>query len=408
VFAIDKVAILPMDAQESMQVLDRLAQVLDLSAGSTISSQGQILDSESSSTLAASTIGAPALEAETLAGNPEATVPTTPAKSPKIRFSFLGLKQEKTLQKSASSPNIPIKETLQGPTTVTSPSSPLSPKRVSFDVPRLNIDGENINEDGSQSTTASVSGTGQPGYFSKLKDSMKSRKSMDDMTRPQLVDLDGDAHPPAALETVETSAPLQQNEDHPTITIDTSSPPASRPAASPRSPSALDAAEKFVLNSTKQLADWGEEAVAGVMKGSASFSLSKTAKTTDDDSQEKEILYSTQVKLQSQAPVVGGGGEEAERNKSLDRRVIREMSSIFGTGFYFSTDLNLLSSMQKRSDFAREHPAEEIPLWHQVDRRFWWNEHLSREFLEIEVLCKTSSNVWLEERECLLTFLLLF
>ena len=152
---------------------------------------------------------------------------------------------------------------------------------------------------------------------------------MDDMTRPQLVDLDGDAHPPAALETVETSAPLQQNEDHPTITIDTSSPPASRPAASPRSPSALDAAEKFVLNSTKQLADWGEEAVAGVMKGSASFSLSKTAKTTDDDSQEKEILYSTQVKLQSQAPVVGGGGEEAERNKSLDRRVIREMRLAF-------------------------------------------------------------------------------
>ncbi|GJJ73214.1 phosphatidylinositol 4-phosphatase [Entomortierella parvispora] len=386
VFAIDKVAILPMNAHESTQVLDRLAQALDLSAGSA-NLQAQILDSESSSTLATSTTGTPVPETETLTANLEETVLAIPIKSPKIRFSFLGLKQEKVLQKSASSPNIPVKETLEDPASVGSPSSPLSPKRVSFEVPRLKIDGENTGEDGIQSPMAAASKAGQPGFFTKLKESMKARKSMDEMAGLQLVDPDLDAQTPAILEVnSETTSPQQQSEEQPTITIDTSSsPPASRPPASPRSPSALDAAEKFVLNSTKQLADWGEETVAGVLKSSTTFSLSKTAKATEDKSQEKEASENTQAKVLGLAPVTGGaGGEEAERNKSLDRRVIREMSSIFGTGFYFSTELNLLSSMQKRSDYAREHPAEEIPLWYQVDRRFWWNEHLSKEFLEIE------------------------
>lgn len=77
--------------------------------------------------------------------------------------------------------------------------------------------------------------------------------------------------------------------------------------------------------------------------------------------------------------------EEMEKNRVLDRRVIREISSIFGTGFYFSTEFNLLSSMQRRSDIARDELQGGAPLWEQVDKRFWWNEHLLKEFLDIEV-----------------------
>ncbi|KAG0047659.1 hypothetical protein BGZ83_007325 [Gryganskiella cystojenkinii] len=384
VFAIDKVAILPMEVYESQLVLDRLAQFIDPSGG-PVSTSHIDRGSESSSTLA-TPVPEPDTDYQAAIAVPDTT--TIPVKSPKIRFSFLGLKHDKTLQKSASTPNIPSQQQSEAEARATSPiMSSLSPKRVSFEVPRLDaVDGKESTS--VQQPTASSTVKAPSGFFSKLLEK-KPRKSID-RTVPQSeeVNNNGTQLPVPNQVNNETTAEVtveQIRQDGtpapPVITIDTNVVGDSLLPAGVRSP--MDEVEQFMVNSKKKLADWSDEAVAGVLKTSASLSKSINDLQEKDNKGAQEIVATAIPAISATAAVIGGG-EEFERNKSLDRRVIREMSSIFGTGFYFSTEFDLLSSMQKRSDFAREQPAADIPLWCQVDKRFWWNEHLSKEFLDIK------------------------
>jgi hypothetical protein len=145
-----------------------------------------------------------------------------------------------------------------------------------------------------------------------------------------------------------------------------------RPSPMIRSPSAYETAEKFMVDSTKQIASWSGEAVSGVLKSSTPFGPSKP-KTGAELQEEGDHV-----------PDLQAAEEEQEKKRILDRRVIREISSIFRTGFYFSTEFDLLSSKQTRSDYSKG-SKRDAPLWQQVVKRFWWNEHLLKEFLDIKV-----------------------
>jgi hypothetical protein len=49
---------------------------------------------------------------------------------------------------------------------------------------------------------------------------------------------------------------------------------------------------------------------------------------------------------------------------------------------------DITNSFQRSLDKSQENPEyndSKIPLWKKVDKRFWWNEHLSRDFVTQEV-----------------------
>ncbi|KAG0331107.1 hypothetical protein BG000_011196 [Podila horticola] len=362
VFAVDKVAVLPMDADEACHILDRLALFLD------------------PSTKNPSEIAVKPVEEEHVPELSEPREEPPVVKSPKIKFSFLGIKQDKELHKSASSPSLPSVVSSNDPPSG-NPGS--SAKRISFEIPTLHL-GRRSSTDLTISKNApgaisapslpvaplSPIRSSSPGFFAKLKEGMSDKKS-----RKSSLEIDAAiSQPPGTTDHVNTIREAKEGPKSPSSTLPVEAPAVTNDVTSepPRSP--LDTAEEFVANATKQLTNWSE----GVLKSSTSFSLTKTG------SESVENL------LKETAATHEVSEEEQEKNKALDRRIIREICSLFGTGFYFSIEFNLLSSMQKRSEMsadgvsASRKYAQIVPLWKQVDPRFWWNENLLREFLEIE------------------------
>ncbi|KAK3812014.1 MAG: SacI homology domain-containing protein, partial [Benniella sp.] len=124
-----------------------------------------------------------------------------------------------------------------------------------------------------------------------------------------------------------------------------------------------------MIDSTKQIALWGEEAVSGLLKSPTAVQPEEK----EHDGSASNVVVDNRI-----------AEEELEKHRILDRRIIREISSILSTGFYFATEFNLLSSKQKRSELSKDNGKVNAPLWQQVDSRFWWNEHLLREFLDIK------------------------
>ncbi|KAF9194442.1 hypothetical protein BGZ51_009522 [Haplosporangium sp. Z 767] len=400
VFGINKVAVLPMAMAEACQILDRMAQWIDPSTG-PVDHMEQ--DSEHSSTLQT-----PAQEEQQVAEEEALEQPAlvVATKSPKIRFSFLGKKQDRTMQEnSISGPSSPSMPTQTNNIPIISvDTSPSSAKKVSFDISRgsaglvsskASKESPSSQAEGPTPTSPSsppLSPRLRPselGFFAKLKDSVLDKK-------PPKVDTTSTATlPPASLSdsgssigaesTVRKSLQLNSTteiRDQAGIGAEDGGRPAENnadkehPTPISRPPSALKAAEKFVATSTKQLTSWGEEAVSGMFRSSTSPSHSRTTSTTDEQLSDSKNTVSQLDSSDEE--------EELEKNQALDRRIIREISSILGTGFYFSTEFNLLSSMQQRSERISSPSTDVSPLWQQVDSRFWWNEHLLKEFIDIK------------------------
>ncbi|KAF9426812.1 hypothetical protein BGZ76_002588, partial [Entomortierella beljakovae] len=375
VYAISKIAILPLEAGEASLVLDKLAQWIDPTSGPVSHIR---LESEQS---------IEAQEPEIEEAKVETPIQPIPVKSPKLRFSFLGLKQDKSSSKS-SSPDISLlsssKSDLSLQTTAT--NSPKGNKKISFETTHPAPSPTNSDLNSSTSSAASPA----PGFFAKLLEKPQKKSNVDRSFSPRAslenrasLDIGNSQNDSIVQDPKQANAVLENKQPSITKSLlkiktdpsETSKNEGSIEAEVPKSPSALEAAEKFMMHSTKQLADWGEDAVSG-LKSSISFSLTKP--TSGDASTEGELIHSTGAIQEN-----GVDEEERERNRLLDRRVIREVCSIFETGFYFSTEFNLLTSKQKR--FSNEYKLKENdPFWEQVDRRFWWNEHLLQEFINIK------------------------
>ncbi|KAG9067539.1 hypothetical protein KI688_012323 [Linnemannia hyalina] len=382
VYAINRVAVLPMDAHEARQILDKLAQPIDSSLGPilNIEQDAELLAIQQSSLAPADIPGGQA-------------VSPIPTKSPKFRLSFLGIKQDRDQQQQAVSPSPSLAEQLNQSsqsTGVVTDVAPAKSKRIAFDIPGSAPESktEDLNKVivGSKdaaapappsSPPASPTRRSSPGFFAKLLEKKPRSK-------PTGVDLSS---------TVAVSDnPRQESVEGPALVITEQSPAeptgkateitttvvkTERPPLSSRSPSTFEAAEKFMTESTKQLADWGEEAVSGVIKSTKSFTLMKT---TPEPTETDPAHLTIDVTLDA----AGVSEDELDRIRTMDRRIIREIVSIFGTGFYFSTEFNLLSSMQFRSDLAKSAPPNTEPLYRHVDERFWWNKHLLKELIDIK------------------------
>ncbi|KAF9916688.1 Phosphatidylinositide phosphatase SAC2, partial [Lobosporangium transversale] len=404
VYAINKVAILPLVACEARQLLDRLAQEIIMST--------KLLPRVEQQAEQSIVIQEPASKTSIQQDNYHSLESVSVVKPSKGRFSFLGLRQDKGIQKSANDLGPPSTGIKQGLSREGELSNIIpNPKRVSFDVPQRGAGNRSstnlstpttieptLNEVAATTTTRPALSSppsspkirsSQPGFFSKFKGNVleiKPRKSAEiALTSPVLPLSDGEAIAGT------TANPVNHKDASKTSTlprIDTghmnTSENEMRPSLSPRSPSALAAAEKFVTESTKQIADWSEEAVSGIFNTTPSFSLMRPTATSSTTAEYSPKAEHAQLASNITNSNQRAAEEEQEKYRLLDRRVIREISSIFGTGFYFSTEFNLLTSMQKRSDLEKDTLKRDAPLWQQVDKRFWWNEHLLKDFIDIE------------------------
>ncbi|KAF9276892.1 hypothetical protein BGZ88_001463 [Linnemannia elongata] len=384
VYAINKVAVLPMDAHEARQILDKLAQPIDSSLGPLLNVEQDTEHSVFQQSTTAPT--------DIPGGQAVSPIPT---KSPKFRLTFLGVKQDRDQQQQALSPSPSLAEQLNQSnqsTTAVTDVAPAKPKRIVFDIPGLAPESARSQAEdldkvivGSKDAAAPASPSSpplsptrrsSPGFFAKLLEKKpRSKPTGVDVSstvavsdNPRQESVDG----PALVLTEQSSAEPTGNVTEITTTVAKTE----RPHLGSRSPSTFEAAEKFVTESTKQLADWGEEAVSGVIKSTKSFTSMKTT---------PEPMETDPVHLTSDVTPDAAGvtEEELDRIRTMDRRVIREIVSIFGTGFYFSTEFNLLSSMQFRSDLAKSAPSNTEPFYRHLDQRFWWNEHLLKDLIDI-------------------------
>ncbi|KAF9104690.1 hypothetical protein BGX29_001443 [Mortierella sp. GBA35] len=392
VYAIKKVAVLPMDPYESRQILDRLARQVGSSLGPLLN-----IEQEPVQPVIPQPTASTASQIDTSEGQTTSPIPTKPLK---FRLSFLGIKQDRD-QQPAKPPSPSLTEQFyqsNQSTGAVNDTSPARPKRIAFDIPgsapestssragqseKSNVRTTDV-LDAPPSPLLSPTTRSSLGFFAMLKENMLDKKPRSKPTgvdapsavaasdNPAVGNVNSTTLVVTTVEVEQTpTGPAGNNTDMSTTDILPEG-----PLLESRSPSTFEAAEKFVTESTKQLADWSEDAVSGVIKSTKSFSLMKS---TSDSTEAEQVQLATEINLDSSV-----SEEEQDRNRLMDRRIIREISSIFGTGFYFSTEFNLLSSMQRRSDYAKITPAGDVPLWQQVDNHFWWNEHMLKEFLDIE------------------------
>ncbi|KAF9971428.1 hypothetical protein BGZ73_005641, partial [Actinomortierella ambigua] len=392
VFSIKKVAIVPLNHDGACEILDKQGLGYDplLEVAHPLSSLGE--DSLSPLPMSSSS-------SATLTPVTETAQEGTPS-APKVKFAlFPDLRKHEGRQhqrrNEASSNNKPIltispmtgdhAETMadQGAHSVSSspPQSPRSPTSGFFSKFKLNfMSHEDEDRDLQQSSEASLlSSSSQQKPPATSETTPKSRRSFDGFrngrfafgvnNKAPTIDKNGTSQQGLTVSSAATSIALEMptdqglasssstingvsdSKDHTAIEQITNDHPPAAPVTMKSSASGLDAAEAFISSAARQLGNWSEEVVSGL--------LPLDSKTEAE--QEAEL--------------------ELERNQSWDRKIIREISSFFSSGFYFSYDFNLLLSMQKRSELSK---SGLMPIWKQVDRRFWWNEHLQTELVEID------------------------
>ncbi|KAF9579802.1 hypothetical protein BGW38_003792 [Lunasporangiospora selenospora] len=365
VFAIDKIAVVPLDIGGAISALDRLAGPISFDSEGKQQTYHQN-DQGSGQLSDVTQPKAPVLASDTailsVAASGDIVVPKgnvegnpVGSRSPKIKFSFLGIKQETSSQKSSSSSS--LLSTSPAPSDPldrkTSSSSP-TPKKVSFDFPRLGFGNRSntnltsasgvVPPNTSQSTPSSppMSPTTQAkfNFFAKLKESiLDTKKSTNDNQDRNL--------PSSSSENVhEESKGTEKATGGDQCGVGAS------------------------VIADKTAVSTGLEQVPAPEEADSSTGKEFEAKQSADNN------ICTGVQPLSE--------DEAFKNKALDRRIIREMSSLFTAGFYLSYELDLLTSAQKRSDQDRDLSTRGQRHWQKVDRRFWWNEHLIQEFLNVQ------------------------
>ncbi|KAM4729611.1 phosphatidylinositide phosphatase SAC2 isoform 4-T4 [Anableps anableps] len=75
--------------------------------------------------------------------------------------------------------------------------------------------------------------------------------------------------------------------------------------------------------------------------------------------------------------------KENKEKERLERRLLDELYKIFmdSDSFYYSMTYDLTNSVQRQGDSDKS----SLPLWKQVDNRFFWNKHMIQDLIELQV-----------------------
>ncbi|CDH60949.1 related to sac1-recessive suppressor ofsecretory defect [Lichtheimia corymbifera JMRC:FSU:9682] len=70
-------------------------------------------------------------------------------------------------------------------------------------------------------------------------------------------------------------------------------------------------------------------------------------------------------------------------NLALEKRIVKQVTELFSRSmFIYAPGYDITNSFQRtfESQQQQQHNGEKDPIWKQVDKRFWWNEHLCHRF----------------------------
>ncbi|XP_015236574.1 PREDICTED: phosphatidylinositide phosphatase SAC2 isoform X1 [Cyprinodon variegatus] len=75
--------------------------------------------------------------------------------------------------------------------------------------------------------------------------------------------------------------------------------------------------------------------------------------------------------------------KENKEKERLERRLLDELYKIFmdSDSFYYSMTYDLTNSVQRQGDSDKS----ALPLWKQVDDRFFWNKHMIQDLIDLQV-----------------------
>ncbi|CAO3628830.1 unnamed protein product [Cunninghamella blakesleeana] len=82
--------------------------------------------------------------------------------------------------------------------------------------------------------------------------------------------------------------------------------------------------------------------------------------------------------------------DQLDETIALEKRLLKEVTRLYSDSmFIFSYDFDITNSLQRNHDNKKKDSSlkkqSNIPLWKKVDHRFWWNEHLTQNFVSAKL-----------------------
>uniref|UniRef100_A0A672H3G3 Inositol polyphosphate-5-phosphatase F n=1 Tax=Salarias fasciatus TaxID=181472 RepID=A0A672H3G3_SALFA len=113
------------------------------------------------------------------------------------------------------------------------------------------------------------------------------------------------------------------------------------------------------------------------------FGIDKPEKLAPSPDESKFLMKTlSQIKSNVAVPIKKKVKENKEKER-LERRLLDELYKIFmdSDSFYYSMTYDLTNSVQRQGDSEKSG----LPLWKQVDDRFFWNKHMIQDLIDLQV-----------------------
>uniref|UniRef100_A0A7N8YJQ0 Inositol polyphosphate-5-phosphatase F n=1 Tax=Mastacembelus armatus TaxID=205130 RepID=A0A7N8YJQ0_9TELE len=113
------------------------------------------------------------------------------------------------------------------------------------------------------------------------------------------------------------------------------------------------------------------------------FGIDKPEKLAQSPDESKFLMKTlSQIKSNVAVPIKKKVKENKEKER-LERRLLDELYKIFmdSDSFYYSMTYDLTNSVQRQGDSEKS----SLPLWKQVDDRFFWNKHMIQDLIDLQV-----------------------
>ncbi|KAK3589432.1 hypothetical protein CHS0354_020761 [Potamilus streckersoni] len=115
------------------------------------------------------------------------------------------------------------------------------------------------------------------------------------------------------------------------------------------------------------------------------FGLKKVDKIAvhQDESQNKLPFQKMVSNIKSAAENVKPKKKEVKDREKFERRIMEELTKMYNDSdfFYYSDTFDLTNSLQRQN---AESYTVNIPHWQRCDVRFFWNEHMLKELIELK------------------------
>lgn len=113
------------------------------------------------------------------------------------------------------------------------------------------------------------------------------------------------------------------------------------------------------------------------------FGIDKPEKLAQSPDDSKFLMKTlSQIKSNVAVPTKKKVKENKEKER-LERRLLDELYKVFmdSDSFYYSMTYDLTNSVQRQGDLEKS----DLPLWKQVDDRFFWNKHMIQDLIDLKV-----------------------